>query len=48
MTADSRGMQALNDELADKLRSCERDRNDLRTRLATELRNYQIEKEELL
>ena len=40
-------MQIRIDELNDKMRVVERERNDLRTRLAGELRNYQISKEEL-
>lgn len=33
--------------MGDRLRQCERDRNDLRTRLAGELRKYQTTKDEL-
>lgn len=48
LTADARSMQNRIDELNDKLRGIERERNDLRTRLANELRNYQLSKEELM
>lgn len=41
-------MGQRNDELNDKLRNCEIERNDLRTRLASELRNYQGNKQDLV
>ena len=40
-------MQSRVDDLGGKLRTCERERNDLRTRLAGELRTYQLAKDEL-
>lgn len=48
LTSDQRALQSKNDDLGAKLRNCERERNDLRTRLAAELRNYQVSREELL
>jgi len=48
ITGDSRAMGARIDELGEKLRNCERERNDLRTRLAQELRMFQGSKEDLL
>ena len=41
-------MQSRIDEVNDKMRIVERERNDLRTRLASELRSYQLSKEELM
>jgi hypothetical protein len=48
LTGDSRSMQSRIDELGERLRNCERERNDLRTRLAIELRNLSVNKESLL
>mmetsp|Transcript_30654 Transcript_30654/g.40790 ORF Transcript_30654/g.40790 Transcript_30654/m.40790 type:complete len:285 (+) Transcript_30654:1295-2149(+) len=41
-------MGQRNDELNERIRNCEVERNDLRTRLASELRGYQGNKQELV
>ena len=48
MTSDQRSSQVRTDELSERLRHCERERNDARTRLAGDLRKYQIHKDELV
>ena len=40
LNSDQRSMQSKIDDLHDRMRHCERERNDLRTRLAAELRNF--------
>ena len=48
LTSDQRSSQVRTDELSERLRHCERERNDARTRLAGDLRKYQIHKDELV
>ena len=48
ITQEQRILGQRNDELNDKLRNCEIERNDLRTRLASELRSYQGNKQDLV
>ena len=40
LTSDARNLQGRNDDLAERLRHCERERNDARTRLAADLRKF--------
>jgi hypothetical protein len=46
LSTEQRSSQNRFDDLNEKLRSCERERNDIRTRLAAELRSYQLGREE--
>ena len=47
LNGDSRNMQTRIDDLGDKLRGCEIERNDLRTRLAADMRTNQLSMEEM-
>ena len=48
MNAEGRIFSSRAEELNEKLRNAERERNDLRTRIANELRNNQMSKDDLL
>ena len=48
MNAEGRIFSSRAEELNEKLRNAERERNDLRTRLANDMRNSQMSKDDLL
>ena len=48
MNAEGRIFSSRAEELNEKLRNAERERNDLRTRLANDMRNAQMSKDDLL
>ena len=48
LNAEGRIFSSRAEELNEKLRNAERERNDLRTRLANDMRNAQMSKDDLL